>query len=343
MVFCVEPGAWEAVFAVPSAVVDRYIKFAGKAQLRVLLYLLRHPGTEIEEQALSDALALHPDEVSQALGFWKEEGLLYPKGAVPAPPGPSAAEPLPTKTSPNAEPAATPEAPPAPRKPKIVTRTPINDPAVVAARINESPELRALMEETEVILGKNLRTWEADVLINLHDADGMPVDVIVMVVQYAVARGRATIRYIETTARNWIDEGVDTFEMAEQKIRRLTSAGNAWKKVSALLHIDTRKPSAKEEELVLIWKDEWKMPDPLILEAYDRCVNATGKMSFAYIHRILLRWHEEGFMTLKQVEAGEAKPDVKKSTQGKKGKPSPSYDLEAFEQLIMNGDLTLEK
>ena len=35
-------GVWSSVFAVPSDVVDKYIKLAGAAQLKVLLWILRN-------------------------------------------------------------------------------------------------------------------------------------------------------------------------------------------------------------------------------------------------------------------------------------------------------------
>ena len=37
-------GPWNSVFAVPTALVDRYLKLAGKEQLQVLLWMLRHGG-----------------------------------------------------------------------------------------------------------------------------------------------------------------------------------------------------------------------------------------------------------------------------------------------------------
>lgn len=44
MGYKLELGAWSAVFAVPNALVDRYIKEADGDQLKVMLWLLRHNG-----------------------------------------------------------------------------------------------------------------------------------------------------------------------------------------------------------------------------------------------------------------------------------------------------------
>ena len=350
MNYSIDPEVWSSVFALPGLIVDRYIKLAGKSQLRVILYLLRHSGREMAMGELSDALALHPDEVSQALTFWMEAGvLLRPDGGeketgkASSKPGLAAAPPVQPRPIQSPQPSATipKDAPPAVR-PRAVTRAPMNDPAVIARRISESDEIKTLVGEAEVILGKNLRAWEADILISLHDADDMPVDVIVMALHYAAAQGKTTLKYIEKMAQNWIEEGIDTIEKAEQKIRMIQAAANAWNKVCALFRIEARKPSTREGDYVLRWVEEWNMSDGLLLLAYDRCVDATGKMKFAYMNKILSAWHEKGYATEKEMEKGEASSSSAKKGTTSKGKTKPSYDLEAFEQMLINGEL-LEK
>ncbi len=50
MSFSINLGNWNSVFAVPSAVVDEHIKLAGSAQLKVLLWVLRHAGEEFSAE-----------------------------------------------------------------------------------------------------------------------------------------------------------------------------------------------------------------------------------------------------------------------------------------------------
>ena len=44
MGYALQLGAWSSVFAVPGALVDRYIKTADGDQLKVILWLLRNNG-----------------------------------------------------------------------------------------------------------------------------------------------------------------------------------------------------------------------------------------------------------------------------------------------------------
>ena len=49
MSYTIDLGQWNSIFAVPASVVDNHIKLATEAQLKVLLYILRNSGTELDE------------------------------------------------------------------------------------------------------------------------------------------------------------------------------------------------------------------------------------------------------------------------------------------------------
>ncbi len=54
----------------------------------------------------------------------------------------------------------------------------------------------------------------------------------------------------------------------------------------------------------------------MIREAYERCVNATGKLSLHYMNKILERWHKAGITTPKGavLETGDKAAKNKKNT-----------------------------
>ncbi len=80
MSYQINLGQWNSVFAVPAALVDKHIKLATEAQLKVILYLLRHSGEVLSEQSLSDALSISVQEVKNAMDFWVERRLLAQSG-----------------------------------------------------------------------------------------------------------------------------------------------------------------------------------------------------------------------------------------------------------------------
>ena len=85
MAFSINLGGWNSVFAVPSEVVDKHIKLAGSAQLKVLLWLLRHAGEPVDEGAIAQSLSMHPADVRDAMQYWIACGLISEQGGTLTP------------------------------------------------------------------------------------------------------------------------------------------------------------------------------------------------------------------------------------------------------------------
>ena len=66
-------GMWNQVFAVPCALVDRHLKLAGKEQLQVLLYALRHAGEGFTPEGLAGDLGMTAEEALDGLEYWRSE------------------------------------------------------------------------------------------------------------------------------------------------------------------------------------------------------------------------------------------------------------------------------
>lgn len=69
-------GGWNSIFAVPSDVVDKYIKIASGSNIKVLLYFLRHCGELLNDEIIATALSMNEEDVKDALSFWVQVGLL---------------------------------------------------------------------------------------------------------------------------------------------------------------------------------------------------------------------------------------------------------------------------
>lgn len=340
MKYELELGAWNQVFAVPAAVVDRHLKMAGSAQLKVLLWLLRRAGQENDPEAIGAALGLSRADVCDAMQYWIEAGLIRESGGelMPAAPERENAAVQPdrkTETAPAPAPAKEEKAPRRPVRPRLL------DPAEVAARINSDEELRCMMDAVQSIFARPVSTPEMGALLNLHDWDGLPADVIVMLVQYAVSIGKSNMAYIEKMAISWASDGIDTHEKAERKICELDERRKAWSRVSRLFGIEKRPPSAAESEAVSRWINLWQFEDDMIREAYDRCVDSTGKVRFSYINKILERWNAQGVRTPEEAKKEKnEKPSGKPAAADSKRKTS--YDINEFEKMALNGDLMMK-
>lgn len=322
-------GAWNSVFAVPCSVVDKHIKLAGSVQLKVLLWMLRHAGESFEPADTAKALGIDRADVSDAMLYWEASGLVAVQNDQ-IKPEESAAVPEP---QPDIPPAAVPvQSDPAeePAKPvhKILSRPQKADNSFVAKRIAESTEIACLMQEAEQILGRLISNGDSATLLMIHDDFGLPADVIIMLLQYVVSIGKAHTRYIEKVAMNWADEEIFTHEKAEEKLRRLDENRKAWRMVEQAIGLPHRAPTAKEEAFAAVWVGQWNFSIPLIHEAYERNVDATGKFTPNYINKILERWYKEGITTLEQAQKEQEERSARKAD-----KPSKAtYDIAEYER-----------
>ena len=282
---------WDGTFAVPARLVEEELRLAGALQLKVLLWLLKNGCENHTAADLAATLGVSAADIADALAYWQLKGYLKPLGAEATAIASFELE-LPVSELEPVEPTNGRKLPePAPR------RTPRPDPAFITKRIDESEELAFLMQEAQVTLGKALSPGLSSALISAYDDLGLPADVILMILQYAKMRGKTSTSYIESVARNWAEEEIFSVEQADRKLRKLDEREKAWRRVQDLFRIERRHPSKAEEAFCDTWINDWKMSDALILEAYDRCVNATGKMNFKYISKVLDGFRQNGIKT----------------------------------------------
>ncbi len=192
-----------------------------------------------------------------------------------------------------------------------------------AAAVNDNVDY--LFRQAEQILEKILSPSDFELIYSFVDWLGLPVEVVVMLLQFAARQGKTGKRYLETVAIDWADKGIDNYESAEEYIREIELKLSNEGKVRGILGIYDRALSQTEKKYINLWTYEKSIPVELIAEAYDRTVEATGKLSWAYMNKILLNWQEQGFERVEQVRAADEMFKIKKSptktkTSGKKSK-----------------------
>lgn len=301
MGYSIDMGKWGSVFAVPSSVVDEYMKLAGAAQLKVLLYLLRHGGEDVTVDQLAFAIGQKPSDTQDAFDYWVNCGLLR-DGRGDEPELPEAVSgliqtceaPAPEKT----------EVPQVSVKNAMEGKQSEGLPAVkekirysfseCMKFIAEDSNLKNMLNAVEAALGKQLTHTEVTSFVTLVKWHGMPCTVVPMLAQYCKSIGKPGIAYIEATGIGWTNEEIDNFEKAERKITALTARRNAWNTVRSALEIPERKATENELKFCDLWINAQHIEVDLIRHAYDKCINKNGKLSFAYMNGIIKRYYDNG-------------------------------------------------
>lgn len=299
MDYYLNPANFNSAFSVPSAVVDRHLKFAKAEHVKILLYLLKNMSDDLSEATIASELSVSEYEVGEALLYWADAGILMPKVPLERP-----KETEKKAVIKNAKP----------------TR---ND---VARRGLEDPKIQFMLREAQIKFGRNLKNNETSTLVWLYDDQGLDVSLILLIIQYAAGRNKLNMRFVESVAVDWVNKGIDNITDADAELRRITAGEQAWKTVSAAFGLESRKPSKNEAEKSLMWVDEWHISGEMLSAAYDACIDAKSKFSFPYVEKIIESWHKKGYKTPDDIE--------KKKVEKKNG----AYDLDLFEKMLNSKD-----
>lgn len=300
MPYRINLGQWNNIFAVPASVVDKHIKLASEAQLKVLLFLLRHAGKALDEAEISSALNISPEEVKNALEFWNERDVLALSEDSYVPSANSDA----STTHKDEKPVIAEQQQ---KKHTTPSRAQRPDPAFVSKLLKEDKYLASMLEEAQTILKKPLSPGDTATLVMLYDTFGLPCEVIAMLMVYLSANGSANMRAIEKIGLKWADNGVTTVSDAEREIERMTASKEAWRRASALFGIkNVGNPTSSQLEHADRWINTWGFNDEMLTEAYERCVNTKGEYSIRYIDGILRRWNEKNIKSLDALNAEES-------------------------------------
>ena len=300
MNYIIDPKVFSAVFTVPAAVADKHLKLARGEHIKVLLYIMRNMSVNPDNAEIAAAAGLSEYEVEEALLYWAGAGILLPDG----------------RSAEKAE-----------IKAPAVKQNAKPDRADVARRGAEDEKIRYLLTETQMKLGRNLKSNESSTLVWLYDDLGLDVSLILMIVQYAAAQGKTRIGFIESTATDWVNRGIDTIAEADRELNKMAMSEQAWGIVCSSFGLEKRKPSKNELKLSLMWTDEWKMSREMLTAAYNACVDSISKFDMKYVSKILENWHEKGYKTPDDIEE-------KKKNDNTESESFATYDLDLFEKMI---------
>lgn len=288
---------YQTNFSLPSIIMEGDLKKLNSDYLKVILLIFRNPDKDYSVGLLSNLLALSEQTVKDALDYWKKRGLLLPGD----------------------------------QKEKTVQV--ISDKKTVSSpsKSIQDSELQFLLSRMETTLQRPMTSTDVKTITYIYEYYRLPADVILMAVQYAAERGKNGIKYIESVCIGWYDQGITNHSLAEAFLQQAAKRAGNENQVKKLMGISGRKLIASEERYISSWFDEFHFDLDVIGEAYERTVQNTGKVAFAYMNKILLNWHQKGYRTLQDIIRNEPsrKGNGKAASQGEN-----SYDIDAFEKHL---------
>ena len=200
--------------------------------------------------------------------------------------------------------------------------------------MDQDKDFRALYGEIQRLLGRSLNTEELKILLGFVNYLGLSPDVISVLVFYCRDRARQkgrrnpSLRSIEKEAYAWAERGIDTVEEAAAFIQSQNVRNSRLSRLMSLLQIRGRSLTPAEERYAQAWLD-MGFEEAAISMAYERTCLNTGGLNWAYMHKILQRWHEAGLHTADAIQNGDRK-QVPKGASGELG----AAELEAIQKMF---------
>ncbi len=279
-------------FSIPFSFAEKYVRFSNPEYLQLYLYLsyqVAKNGSFPKTEQLARELDLSPERVLFILDFWvSRDELIYDETGYHFPD--KAPKAVPSVVQPERKRASRPS----------------YSMAEIDAVAASNKSVSGLFYQAETVLHKILTPSDMEMLYSFVDWLGLPVEVITMLLSYAAKRGKTNRRYLETVAIDWAERGIDSFEAAEAHVMVLENADHIEKDIRNILGIYDRALSATEKKYLKLWSENQQISTDLIALAYDRTVTNTGKLSWAYMNKILESWSDAGYTTPDEVHAGES-------------------------------------
>ena len=209
----------------------------------------------------------------------------------------------------------------------------------VISAMDTDMDFRSLYGEVQRLLGKVLTTEELKLLLSLRRYLGLPNDVISILVYYCKDRARQrgslrnpSLRTIEKEAYLWAEQGIETLEQAAAYIQAQNLKNSRLERLKTVIQVRGRNLTPGEERYANSWLD-MGFDEQAIAIAYDRTCLNTGGLNWAYMNKILQRWHEAGLHTAEEIKQGDRKPAVPKGASGQLGQA----ELDAIKKIMQEG------
>ncbi len=270
------------VLNLPVSVLDK-CKEADRLQLCVLLFAAEYRDTDTEEFAAAlrqKGIPCSGEQAKEALAFWEKQGVLSLSSAA-----------VQAGTEKPAE--------------KKLSELPMYSGAELAEKLTENDSrLARLIDRCQQMAGKLFNPTDVGRLVGLCDYLGLETEYIELLFSYCIEKGKTSLGYLEKTARNLFSEGVETTQALQCYLEKKRVCDALEPFVRRMLGLGERTLTGKEKGILNRWAEVGYPKDVLQL-AYESMIASAGKVSFAYMDKILLRWSEAGYTTKEQVEAGQ--------------------------------------
>lgn len=180
----------------------------------------------------------------------------------------------------------------------------------------ENTSIKDMMEDIEKLLGRPLSSKEMTMYLSWQKDYNYTPEIILLLIQYSVSKGKTDYRYIEQIAIAWHDAKIRTIDDAQVFIKKHEDKWLNIKKILKYLGVQANEVMKPQEQILDKWLNVYKFPLEVIYKACDICFERINKADFKYIDAILNNWFKSNIKSLEDIE--------------KKDKPKTNFKRNTF-------------
>ena len=252
-----------------------HVKNASAEELKTLIYFFSEPESSVADAARE--LGLTVAQVESAVAFWRGAAVFAESDG---------------------------------KKKKVASDTTVYrnyDSETLSNALISQADFAMLNEFVCERLAKSVLTKnDLSSLFYLYDYARIPAPVICGIVEDCCANGKSNMQYIFKTALSLYEQGIDTYEKLESYLTRKAEFNSNVGRLRKLCGMGERALTSKEKKMLDQWFGEWAFKFDVIELAYEKTVDATGKVSISYMNTILRRWYDSGFATVEDINTGDS-------------------------------------
>lgn len=289
----------------------------------IYLLMLASEGAQLPYSEIADKLGLLESDLMQAINYWQEKGELK-KEADAVYFGGRVSFPELSADAPRQESYSNPQTEPQPHRVENISEI-----------ISGNKELSDMFMLAQEILGKTITERDMETIYWFYSDLGMTPEVILLLLEYCVSKGKNRMSYIETVAVSWNERGLNTSERVAEYLKEEEQKTGFIYSIRKIMGISDRSLSQIEEKYLIKWHDEFGMSEEMIALAYEHCIIQTAKLSFPYMDKIITRWYNEGISTIAAAEE-DNKKFRSRIRNGGANFDKTGYEQEDLESLTRN-------
>ena len=207
-----------------------------------------------------------------------------------------------------------------------------------------------MLNDIERLLGRPLSPKEMTTYLSWQDEFNFSSELILILLEYCVSKGKSDYRYIEKVAIGWHNMNITTIDDAQNYIKKTE---DKWVKIRHILnYLGIKNPELMkpQEEMLEKWIIDYAFPLEVIEKACNICFQRLNRPDFKYIDGILSSWNKNNLKTLVDIERKEANYKSNQSNRNftsKQQEVNPlkfnnfearEYDYDSLEKKLLGWD-----